>query len=86
MSLADCTANILLLCMLARCGVVRVRGCCGVWRTENGAALGWRTAHITALGHSQATTLTLAVATSAHCHKVWMDDEHEKCNYLSKNN
>ena len=52
---------------------------------EYGAALGWRTAHITALGHSQATTLTLAVATSAHCHKVWMDDEHEKCNYSSKN-
>ena len=56
--------------------------CGGVWC----GAGRWRTAHITALGHSQATTLSLAVATFAHWHKIWIDDEHEKCNYLSKNN
>ena len=48
-------------------GVVRVRGC-GVWRRMVRA--GPEEAHITALGHSQATTLTLAVATFAHCHNV----------------
>ena len=64
MSLDDCTANILLLllCMLARCGEGE-----GLWCVaENGA--GWlEEAHITALGHSQATTLTLSVATLSQC-------------------
>ena len=81
MSLYDCTANILLLllCMLARCG----EGEGLLWCVaENGAAL-LEEAHITALGHSQATTLTLAVATFAHCHKVSID-EHEKCNFFKK--
>ena len=70
MSLADCTANILLLllCMLARCGEGEGEGL--LWCVaENGAAL-LEEAHITALGHSQATTLPLAVATFARCHKV----------------
>ena len=57
----------------------------GLWCVaENGAGCAVEEAHITALGHSQATTLPLSVATFAHCHNVWigfMMNENKKCNY-----